>query len=192
MLQPQIDYRRVSALPYRKTIAYFNNFIINTTQFLNRFSYLCERKLNEVANNIQRLEITLQLLEVKLASIPGLEAHAPQPQANGAPNVEIEGGAPPPPPPPPGPGARAPVAAPVEDEEPPASNGMTMKEDPRYNKYFKMLKLGVAIPQIQQKMMMEGIRPEILDTPDAPSDYKAEAVSEKGEKSDEDSDDDFE
>jgi hypothetical protein len=63
-MQAQIDYTKVDPIPYRKTVAYVNNFVINTTQFLNRFSYLCEKKLNDVANGIQRLEITMQLLEV--------------------------------------------------------------------------------------------------------------------------------
>lgn len=63
-MQTQIDYTKVDPIPYRKTVAYVNNFVINTTQFLNRFSYLCEKKLNDVASGIQRLEVTMQLLEV--------------------------------------------------------------------------------------------------------------------------------
>ncbi len=63
-MNAQIDYSKVEPIPYRKTVAYVNNFVINTTQFLNRFSYLCEKKLSDVGNRIQRLEVTMQLLEV--------------------------------------------------------------------------------------------------------------------------------
>lgn len=72
-MDAQVDYTTVEPLPYKKTLAYVNNFIINTTQFLNRFSYLCETKLNDVSRDIQRLEITMSILEAKLNSIPELE-----------------------------------------------------------------------------------------------------------------------
>lgn len=67
-----IDYRRVEPIPVKKTVAFVNNFIIDTTQFLNRFSYLCEQRLNDVSRKLQRLEVTMALLEAKLNSIPGL------------------------------------------------------------------------------------------------------------------------
>ena len=77
MIDAQIDYTLVEPLPYKKTLCYVNNFIINTTQFLNRFSYLCEQKLGKVSRDIQRLEITMSILEAKLNSIPELEGTVP-------------------------------------------------------------------------------------------------------------------
>jgi hypothetical protein len=53
------------AIPYRSTLSHVNNFIINTTQFLNRFSYLCEEKLRKVSRDVQRLDIMLRILEEK-------------------------------------------------------------------------------------------------------------------------------
>ena len=47
-----------------QTVWMINNMIIETTQFLNRFSYLCEQKLLQVNRDLQRVENTLKLLEV--------------------------------------------------------------------------------------------------------------------------------
>eukprot|EP01112_Ceratiomyxa_fruticulosa_P008270 TRINITY_DN2138_c0_g1_i1.p1 TRINITY_DN2138_c0_g1~~TRINITY_DN2138_c0_g1_i1.p1 ORF type:complete len:212 (+),score=72.08 TRINITY_DN2138_c0_g1_i1:295-930(+) len=201
-MQIDIDYTTVEAVPYKKTVAYINNFIINTTQFLNRFNYLCEKKLNEVSNQIQRLEITMSILEVKLASIPGIEGDAPPPQQQQqqqpqqqAP-VENVGAPPPPPPPMPGAKAAAQPAQPIQQEQnvglpppPPAeSSGLTMKDDPRYSKYFKMLRMGIVVQSIQQKMMMEGIDPNILDHPDDPSDFSENQPAAPQEEDDNKSD----
>ena len=45
MVEPVVDYSKVDAVNIKKTIAFVNNFAINTTQFLNRFSYICEQRL---------------------------------------------------------------------------------------------------------------------------------------------------
>jgi len=125
----------------------------------------------------------MSILEVKLASIPGLEGDAPlqpaaaapvaQPQQDVAPAVDNEDGPPPPP---------------AENGGAPAG-GLTLKEDPRYATYFRMIRLGVALPQIQQKMMMEGVDPNILETPDAPSDYQESAKANSNKESDDDESD---
>jgi WASH complex subunit CCDC53 len=104
-MQTPIDFKTVDSLPQRKTITLVNNFIINTTQFLNKFSYLCEEKLADVSHQIEKLEITLNILEAKLASIPGLDpVNIPEPTSTDA-TVPVappsnSSDAPPPPPPP--------------------------------------------------------------------------------------------
>lgn len=75
---PAVNLTKVSPIPQKKTISYINNFVINTTQFLNRFSYVCENKLREVSTDISRIEIMLAILEAKLASIPGLDGVTPE------------------------------------------------------------------------------------------------------------------
>lgn len=106
-------------IEYSQTLDLVNAFAIQTVQFLNRFSVLCENKLSKVGKDIHRLEVTLSLLEGKLNSIDGLEASTtttttapasgsvpppPPPPGSGAP--------PPPPPPPPMPGMGAPPPPP--------------------------------------------------------------------------------
>merc|ERR1712173_8759 len=147
-----------------------------TVEFLNRFSAVCDKRLHDVSGSLQRLEVTMAILESKLASIPGLEnvdsstvIDTPSAQPAAAQSSAPDAGAPPPPPPPPGADdddedADAPPA-PVVDE-----NVMTNRQDPRYEKYFKMLRLGVPEASVQQKMAAEGFDPSILSRPDDPSD----------------------
>jgi WASH complex subunit CCDC53 len=99
-------------VPQRNTVNVINDFVVKTCAFLNRFSDLCEDKLSLIESQMERLEVSICLLEAKLGSIPGFEASA-QPGTPAAPpaaqqNVQaapgesaVAGGAPPPPPPPP-------------------------------------------------------------------------------------------
>lgn len=169
-----IDYSEVPPVPPSVTLSFVNNFVINTTQFLNRFAVSCEKKLREVDGKIKGLEVSLNLLEAKLNSIEGLEdvKTAPveeqvssqptstQPDQNTTtPNgkcitktllsltlLESDISEPAPP-------------VPVEPEY----TGLKMKDDPRYQKYFKMLIVRVPLGNIQNKMMMEGVDPSILE-----------------------------
>uniref|UniRef100_A0A6B2LI12 WASH complex subunit 3 n=1 Tax=Arcella intermedia TaxID=1963864 RepID=A0A6B2LI12_9EUKA len=203
-IQQVTDYRDVPPIPVSKNVAMINNFLINTAGFLNRFSVLCEERLLTVSKMTQRLEISMSLLEAKLASIPDINgpgAPAPQtsndgqappaapgapapppPPAPGAPPPPPPPapGAPAPPPPPPGPGVPPP---PAPDSEPPA-NVMKNKDDPRYKKFFHLLKINVPLARIQQDMMIQGFNPSVLEHPDSPSDAKA-AQEEEGGSGDE-------
>ncbi|CAM9254483.1 unnamed protein product, partial [Ectocarpus fasciculatus] len=44
-----------------------------------------------------------------------------------------------------------------------ATNKIAVKDHPKYAKYFKMLKVGLAKPAVQAKMTQEGVDPSILD-----------------------------
>lgn len=46
---------------------------------------------------------------------------------------------------------------------------LTMAQDPAYDKYFKLLKMGLGKDQVQLKMTRDGVDPALLDTPDARS-----------------------
>jgi len=182
-MEPKIDYTQVDPLPFQKTLVLVNDFIIKTTQFLNRFASLSEQKLSEVTRNIQRLEITLTILEAKLASIPDVPGTVPPSTtvASGAPldssNGEIK---------------LPPSSSNMDDDMDDTvsvvdggvqeSGGLKYKEDPRYAKYFRLLKAGVAAGAVKQKMEMEGFNPDILDNPDAPSDYVAPTEEQEDEE----------
>lgn len=64
--------------------------------------------------------------------------------------------------PPPAPAAAAPPPA-------PAAPVITCEKDPAFAKYFKMLKMGVHPQAIKGKMTAEGLDPNVIDTPEAPS-----------------------
>jgi WASH complex subunit CCDC53 len=68
-----------------------------------------------------------------------------------------------------------------------------MKDDPRYARYFKMVQIGVPMAQVKQKMMMEGVNPDILDNPDALADAVKDtpAPATADDSSDEESSDSF-
>jgi len=54
-------------------LAFVNHFVIHTASFLNRFSVICEEKLEDLLVRIQRLETTVCLLEAKVGVISLLD-----------------------------------------------------------------------------------------------------------------------
>ncbi|KAK9975964.1 hypothetical protein ABG768_021190 [Culter alburnus] len=179
-----IDLTKVPAIQQRKIVAFLNQFIVHTVRFLNRFSTVCEEKLATVSLRIQQIETTLSILEAKLASIPGLEevtvdgVRQTSAETNG-PAVDGSRATVPP--------VEASQQTQVAPQEPkaevPAENIMTVAKDPRYARYLKMVQVGVPVMAIKNKMVMEGLDPSLLDTPDAP-------VPDGAKKGLEDQDDD--
>ncbi|XP_010711430.1 WASH complex subunit 3-like isoform X2 [Meleagris gallopavo] len=47
-------------------------------------------------------------------------------------------------------------------------NMTTVAKDPRYARYLKMVQVGVPVMAIRNKMISEGLNPDLLETPDAP------------------------
>lgn len=50
-----------------------------------------------------------------------------------------------------------------------AAQAMTVKDDPEYEKFFKLIKMGMPAAQVKMKMTASGLNADLLDTPDAPS-----------------------
>ncbi|KAK0052860.1 WASH complex subunit CCDC53 [Biomphalaria pfeifferi] len=193
LVGPGIDYTKVEAISQKRTIAFINHFITHTARFLNRFGNVCEEKLEHLHGRLQQLEISLSILEAKLSSIPGLET-VTVPQSTSAtpavqPSTEITAQTPAAPVPSAviaNPQLDAPSPPPPEETKP--TN--TVSQDPRYMKFFKMLQFGVPPPAVKGKMAMEGLNPDLLDTPDAPA-PPGGAPTTNGDASDqEDSDSD--
>lgn len=174
---PNVDFTKVGPINHKRTLAFLNHFITHSVRFLNRFSCVCEEKLADLSSKIQRIEIMMSILEAKLASIPGLEdvtVSTPPPptsQTNGPiSGVSMSGPAPPPAIDAPQSAADGPPAPPIEEPEPePERPTMTVSKDPRYAKYFQMVKVGVPPQAIAPKMIAEGLDPSLLDNPDAPA-----------------------
>ncbi|XP_071357975.1 WASH complex subunit 3 [Trachinotus anak] len=172
-----VDLSKVPAIQQRRIVAYLNQFVVHTVRFLNRFSTVCEEKLSNISLRIQQIETTLCILEAKLSSIPGLEdvtidgiGQQQTAQANGptAASQSQTGGPPAVTLPPPEPAQSAPEAAPMQKAEEAADNVMTVAKDQRYARYLKMVQVGVPVMAIRNKMVLEGLDPNLLDTPDAP------------------------
>ncbi|XP_071761786.1 WASH complex subunit 3 [Centroberyx gerrardi] len=181
-----VDLTKVPAIQQRRVVAYLNQFVVHTVRFLNRFSTVCEEKLANISLRIQQIETTLSILEAKLSSIPGLEdvtvegvsqrqtAEANGPTASQSQTDGPSAGSLPPPQTSP----NVPEAAPEQKAEAAAENVMTVAKDPRYARYLKMVQVGVPVMAIKNKMVMEGLNPNLLDTPDAPVPDGAKSRSE--------------
>jgi hypothetical protein len=64
---------QIKPIPIQTTLLFVNNFVVNTTKFLNTFSEACDIKLTNISTKINNLDIVLSVLEAKLNSVPGLE-----------------------------------------------------------------------------------------------------------------------
>ena len=54
-----------------------------------------------------------------------------------------------------------------------------VSEDERFAKYFKMLKMGVPLQAVKNKMKGEGLDDSVLDNPDAPAGESAASSSSR-------------
>ncbi|XP_027450956.1 WASH complex subunit 3 isoform X3 [Zalophus californianus] len=123
-----IDLTKVPAIQQKRTVAFLNQFVVHTVQFLNRFSTVCEEKLADLSLRIQQIETTLNILDAKLSSIPGLD------------DVTFE---------------VSPVSVTGITKE---SHSETTSEKSQ----------GVPVMAIRNKMISEGLDPDLLERPDAP------------------------
>lgn len=148
-------------VPHQTTLHLVNNFVLQTTRFLNRFASTCEEKLAEVSSGIQSLEISLSIIEAKL-KIKGLEAApaaAPAPTSAAAPPTAAAPSTAPP---------VADAAPPPEPEpEPVQAAGVKVKDHPSYKRFVKMLELGVPLQAVKNKMLAEApdLDEDMMDDP---------------------------
>ncbi|TFK04753.1 E3 ubiquitin-protein ligase RNF135 [Platysternon megacephalum] len=167
-----IDLTKVPAIQQKRTVAFLNQFVVHTVQFLNRFSTVCEEKLSALSLRIQQIETTLNILDAKLSSIPGLEdvkfevssanmnsvTNGPVPQATtDQHSVSVS----------PQSEQNSIHGIGQQKTEAAAENVMTVAKDPRYARYLKMVQVGVPVMAIRNKMISEGLDPDLLETPDA-------------------------
>ncbi|XP_005358265.1 WASH complex subunit 3 isoform X2 [Microtus ochrogaster] len=159
-----IDLTKVPAIQQKRTVAFLNQFVVHTVQFLNRFSTVCEEKLADLSLRIQQIETTLNILDAKLSSIPGLEDVTVEVSPASVTAV------------PSGSHSESPSEQPQDsaqdsrpqESEVPSENVVTVARDPRYARYLKMVQVGVPVMAIRNKMISEGLDPDLLEKPDAP------------------------
>mmetsp|Transcript_13183 Transcript_13183/g.17377 ORF Transcript_13183/g.17377 Transcript_13183/m.17377 type:complete len:320 (-) Transcript_13183:304-1263(-) len=68
-----LDLTELKPVQPQKTILLVNNFIANSSRFLNSFSQNVEKKLADVSNRLSEMEVVLVLLEEKLNSVPEIK-----------------------------------------------------------------------------------------------------------------------
>ncbi|XP_062931839.1 WASH complex subunit 3 isoform X1 [Cynocephalus volans] len=173
-----IDLTKVPAIQQKRTVAFLNQFVVHTVQFLNRFSAVCEEKLADLSLRIQQIETTLNILDAKLSSIPGLDdvtfevsplsvtngLHSEPTSEQSQQNSTQDSG--------------------PQESEVSAENILTVAKDPRYARYLKMVQVGVPVMAIRNKMISEGLDPDLLERPDAPvPDGESEKTAEESSDS---------
>ncbi|XP_012505709.1 PREDICTED: WASH complex subunit CCDC53 isoform X2 [Propithecus coquereli] len=175
-----IDLTKVPAIQQKRTVAFLNQFVVHTVQFLNRFSTVCEEKLANLSLRIQQIETTLNILDAKLSSIPGLDdvtfEVSPLSVTNvtNGPHSEVTSEQ----------SQNSTQDSGPHESEVSAENILTVAKDPRYARYLKMVQVGVPVMAIRNKMISEGLDPDLLERPDAPvPDGESEKTAEESSDS---------
>lgn len=182
-----VDFNSIKCAPRRKTLVLLNHFVVSSVSFLNHFHTATDKKLRLISRNLSRLEIKLSILEAKLKSIEGSDgvrqSTVPTASLPSVPDTQpgnqdptstpssiekiennknstaivptvagdsIEG-----------------TVAVVAEESSSKENqdivvATPLKDDPRYKKYFKMLRIGIQEKQVMFKMETDGVDPKIL------------------------------
>nr|XP_055192653.1 WASH complex subunit 3 isoform X3 [Nyctereutes procyonoides] len=138
-----IDLTKVPAIQQKRTVAFLNQFVVHTVQFLNRFSTVCE----ELSSIPGLDDVTFEVSPVSVTGITN-ESHSETTSEKSQQNSLQDSG-------------------PQRSEVTP-ENILTVAKDPRYARYLKMVQVGVPVMAIRNKMLSEGLDPDLLERPDAP------------------------
>uniref|UniRef100_A0A1Q3FK30 Putative coiled-coil domain-containing protein 53 n=1 Tax=Culex tarsalis TaxID=7177 RepID=A0A1Q3FK30_CULTA len=144
-----LDKHELPPTNQKRMVAFINHFVLSTVHFLNRFALDCENKFIQYEHKMQSLEASLLIIEAKLASIDALKgsaAAATTPSVQPSKNTEEEV-------------AATDEVAEVSVEEETAGQ----EKDPRYERYFKMIQVGVPVPAVKNKIRTEGLDPNYID-----------------------------
>lgn len=133
-------------------VAFINHFVLSTVNFLNKFATDCETKFVRYEHKIQSLEASLSIVEAKLASIDALR-NGSDIAGNQQPEVTIkpEGSSP-------EEDSKLDINQTVEE-----STEEVSEKDPQYDRYFKMIQVGVPMPAVKNKIKAEGLDPNYID-----------------------------
>ncbi|XP_014259390.1 WASH complex subunit 3 isoform X1 [Cimex lectularius] len=142
------DLSEAPPIHQKRLVTFFNHYILSTVEFINAFSESCANKLFLFDQKICKIEAELRLLETKINSIPELEdkkdvnVTLPSPQKL---NTDI------------------PEDKKSENEENKESSQSETKSelDPAIAKYIKMVRVGVPLEHVKQKMRQENIDPDL-------------------------------
>lgn len=66
-LNYRVKYLQVKPIDKKRLLAFVNHYVTHTVRFLNKFAGVCEEKMSRIELQIQRLEISLNILEGKVS-----------------------------------------------------------------------------------------------------------------------------
>ncbi|XP_058462482.1 WASH complex subunit 3 [Malaya genurostris] len=142
-----LDKRELPPTNQKRMVAFINHFILNTVSFLNKFASDCEDKFIDYEHKIQSLEASLLIVEAKIASIDALNSGV------NVTNNETESTL----------KAEITEDIPVDPLQESISEEVETVRDARYDKYFKMIQVGVPVMAVKNKIRSEGLDPNYID-----------------------------
>ncbi|XP_026486451.1 WASH complex subunit 3 [Vanessa tameamea] len=147
-----LDLSKIAALQQKRTLAFVNHFVITTVQFLNNFAKRCEQKLMLFERKLEKINATMVLLEARLSSIPEVAQIAteidnlkPKESIVQTPNEINE------------------TVTNNDDDNKPENKNATETIKPEYERFIKMVQVGVPIDAVKLKISLEGLDPNELD-----------------------------
>lgn len=167
-IRAEIEQDRSKPLDRKSIIPLFNEYILRLCDIQNSFATRLESSFSTLENRLERAETLLQLLEKRVRFY-----FRPPRQLNDwfqleRVNLDVE------------PttvrvtqitNAEVPIEATIQEVVPEAQpatieeeaqNMMKLRDHPVYNKYFKMLRLGIPEAAVKIKMSTEGVDPSLL------------------------------
>lgn len=192
-MEAHVEKSKEDPIPTRKLLMMVNDYVVNSTRFVNRFHAVCEEKLQNVSRKITQTEIMLSILEGKINSVdyvthmqttagtnmaaaevvPDIPAPA-QPQGEQGDSAAPADSTPPAEGAPPAGDMEVPPAAAAE----PANPGTyKYKDHPSFKKYFYLFSIGIPKPALQQQMRVLDLDPAVLERD--PEEYTDTPIAEE-------------
>ncbi|XP_059055558.1 WASH complex subunit 3 [Achroia grisella] len=147
-----LDLSKVTALQQKRTLAFVNHFVVTTVQFLNHFMKNCEQKLMHFERKLEKVEAAMVLLEARLSSIPEANTtESAQPTQNTTVKSEDT--------------TDQNEASPTDTENIKEEESKeSAQSHPEYDRFVKMIQVGVPLQAVKLKVTMEGLDPSVLET----------------------------
>ncbi|CAH0714722.1 unnamed protein product, partial [Brenthis ino] len=148
-----VDLNKIAALQQKRTLAFINHFVISTVQFLNKFAKQCELKLMQFERKLEKINATMVLLEARLSSIPEVNTDAKLIKAEDTSVIANEE-------------TKQRHETIIEEEKETSNDTVditTNKIKPEYERFVKMVQVGVPKDAVKLKISLEGLDPNELD-----------------------------
>lgn len=164
----EMDLSALDPIPLHSTLVILNHFVVSTLDFIESFASAAESRMLQVSRQISRAEVLASLLETKLQSIDWLSQQigvqgtgSSQGQADEIEQTkdveaefeEVSQGT----------SSETEIKQEESENEKEIQKEIMIKDDPRFEKFFRMLKIGAAKQQIQMQMRLEGLDASIIE-----------------------------
>ncbi|CAG4934470.1 unnamed protein product [Parnassius apollo] len=156
-----LDLTKVAALQQKRTLAFVNHFVVTTAQFLNTFAKQCESKLMQFEEKLEKVDAAMVLLEARLSSIPEVnDSSQTNESVKSLDNSQVKT-------------EEAEVDNQTQgikntEEKAPETEASTTNDSiqtkPEYERFIKMIQVGVPLEAVKLKVSLEGLDPKVLES----------------------------